>query len=117
MQSARMCCGTTSPMNLIQLFDLSFAGRSGEIGLEFYDDDNRLHTLTFEEVDVRSKRMARVLEARGLTRGDRLCVYLANCVEFIDLYIACLRLGVIFVPINILYRERETSHILSDAEP
>ncbi len=35
----------------------------------------------------------------------------------IDLYLACIKLGVIFVPINILYRDREMSHILSDAEP
>ena len=35
----------------------------------------------------------------------------------IDLYLACVKLGVIFVPINILYRDREISHILSDAEP
>jgi len=104
-------------MNLIQLFDLSFAGRSSQAALEFYDDDNHLHTLTFGEVDRRSRRMARVLESHGLMRGDRLCVYLANRVEFIDLYLACLRLGIIFVPINILYREREISHILTDAEP
>ncbi len=44
-------------------------------------------------------------------------MYLANCVEMIDLYLACVKLGVIFVPINILYREREIAHILSDAEP
>ena len=49
--------------------------------------------------------------------GDRLCVYLANCVEMIDLYLACVKLGVIFVPINILYRDREMAHILRDAEP
>jgi malonyl-CoA/methylmalonyl-CoA synthetase len=104
-------------MNLIQLFDLCFAGRSSEVALEFYDDDNRLHALTFGEVDARSRRMARVLAGRGLKRGDRLCVYLANRIEFIDLYLACLRIGIIFVPINILYREREISHILSDAEP
>ena len=35
----------------------------------------------------------------------------------IDLYLACVKLGVIFVPINILYRERELAHILADAEP
>jgi malonyl-CoA/methylmalonyl-CoA synthetase len=35
----------------------------------------------------------------------------------IDLYLACVKLGVIFVPINILYREREIAHIVSDAEP
>jgi malonyl-CoA/methylmalonyl-CoA synthetase len=35
----------------------------------------------------------------------------------IDLYLACVKAGIIFVPINILYREREISHILRDAEP
>lgn len=104
-------------MNLIQLFDLSFAGRGGQIALEHYDRDGRVSTLKFEDVDARSRRMARVLADRGLRREDRLCVYLANCVEMIDIYLACLRLGVIFVPMNILYKEREISHILRDAEP
>jgi malonyl-CoA/methylmalonyl-CoA synthetase len=35
----------------------------------------------------------------------------------IDVYLACIKTGVIFVPINILYRDREISHILRDAEP
>jgi malonyl-CoA/methylmalonyl-CoA synthetase len=61
--------------------------------------------------------MAALLRDRGLETGDRLCVYLANCLEMIDLYLACVKLGVIFVPVNILYREREISHILSDSEP
>ena len=65
----------------------------------------------------RSNRLANLLLARGFTKGDRLCVYLANCVEMIDLYLACIKTGVIFVPINILYRDREITHILNDAEP
>jgi malonyl-CoA/methylmalonyl-CoA synthetase len=104
-------------MNLIQLFDLSFSGRGGRIALEHYDQEGRLGALTFHEIDARSRRMARVLADRGLKRGDRLCVYLANRAEMIDLYLACLRLGIIFVPMNILYKEREISHILRDAEP
>ena len=44
-------------------------------------------------------------------------MYLANCIEMIDLYLACVKLGVIFVPINILYRDREITHILTDADP
>src|SRR6202011_5856180 len=67
--------------------------------------------------DSRSNRLANLLTSRGLRSGDRLSVYLANCVEMIDLYLACIKLGVIFVPINILYRDREISHILRDAEP
>jgi malonyl-CoA/methylmalonyl-CoA synthetase len=61
--------------------------------------------------------MAHALRSRGLGIGDRLCVQLANRIEMIDLFLACVKLGVIFVPINILYRERETSHIIADAEP
>jgi malonyl-CoA/methylmalonyl-CoA synthetase len=99
-------------MNLLDLFDLSFVGRRDEIALEF---EGRV--FTFGELDSRSSCMAQALRRRGVEAGDRLCVYLANSVEMMDLYVACLKLGAIFVPINILYREREMSHILGDAEP
>ncbi len=99
-------------MNLLDLFDLSLQGRAAEPALEF---DGAVYT--FGDLDLRARRMANALRGRGLTRGDRLCVYLANHVKFIDLYLACLRLGVIFVPVNILYRGREIDHIVADAEP
>src|ERR1700685_2549812 len=99
-------------MNLCHLFDLSLKGRRDTVALEF-----RNQSFTFGELDSRSNRLARVLAGHGLGAGDRLCVYLVNCVEMIDLYLACVKLGVIFVPINILYRDREISHILADAAP
>ncbi len=99
-------------MNLTQLFDLSFELRRDQPGLEFEG-----RTYTFGEIDHRSDQMAECLVQRGLKTGDRLCVYLPNCVEMIDLYLACAKLGVLFVPINILYRDREISHIVHDAEP
>ncbi len=99
-------------MNLRQWFDLTFGPRASQEALEW---DGRVYT--FGDIDARSNRMARALQARGFVKGDRLCVYLSNGIEMIDLYLACVKLGVIFVPINILYRDREMSHILSDAEP
>ena len=99
-------------MNLRNWFDTSFRLRPDEPALEW-----KGATYTFGDIDARSNRMARALAARGLERGDRLAVYLANSLDFIDLFLACVKLGVIFVPVNILYRERELSHILSDAEP
>ncbi len=36
---------------------------------------------------------------------------------FIDAFLACLKLGAIVVPVNILYREREIAHIVGDSEP
>jgi malonyl-CoA/methylmalonyl-CoA synthetase len=99
-------------MNLTQLFDLSLQGRSKEVALEFSG-----RTFTFGDIDDRANRMAALFRARGLETGDRLCIYLPNCLELIDIYLACVRLGVIFVPINILYRDREILHILGDAKP
>jgi len=99
-------------MNLLNLFDLSFANRAAETALEWQG-----RTFTFGDVDERSNRAANFLLSRGLAKGDRLCVYLPNCLELIDLYVACVKTGVIFVPINILYREREIAHIVNDAQP
>ena len=68
-------------------------------------------------MEARSNRVANALRARGFRKGDRLCVYLGNSVGVIDIFLACVKLGVIFVPINILYRDREIEHITRDAEP
>jgi malonyl-CoA/methylmalonyl-CoA synthetase len=99
-------------MNLRQLFDLSLVNRRDEVALEWLGAE-----YTFGEIDARSNRVANAFKAAELQPGDRVCVYLANCIELIDIYLACIKLGLIFVPINILYREHEMSHILSDAEP
>ncbi len=99
-------------LNLIQLFDLSLRGRAEVEALEW---QGRVYT--FGELDRRSDRMAQALAARGLLAGERMAVYLANCVEYVDLYLGCLKMGAIFVPVNILYRERELAHIVSDARP
>ena len=83
-------------MTLSELFDVSLVLKRDQPALE----GDR--TYTFGEIDSRATRMARVLAARGLRVGDRLCVYLANSLHFIELYLAAMRLGVIFVPMSIL---------------
>ena len=99
-------------MNVLNLFDLSLVGRRDEIGLEWSGSE-----FTFGEIEARSNRVANALRDRGFQKGDRLCLYLANRIELIDIFLACVKLGVIFVPINILYRGREIEHIVGDAEP
>jgi malonyl-CoA/methylmalonyl-CoA synthetase len=99
-------------VNLLHLFDLSLLGRADDVALEWAGEE-----YTFGEIERRSNRAAHALLARGFEKGDRLCIYLANRIELIDLYLACVKLGVIFVPVNILYREREIAHIVGEAEP
>jgi len=99
-------------VTLPDLFDLSLAGQPDRPALDWHNE-----TYTFAGVAARAARMAATLQAKGLQPRDRLCVYLPNCLEFIDLFLAAARLGIIFVPVNILYRDREIRHILDDAEP
>jgi malonyl-CoA/methylmalonyl-CoA synthetase len=73
--------------------------------------------LTFGAIRERATRLATVLARRGLVPGDRVAIYLPNRVEFIDLFLACVQSGLVLVPINVLYREREVAHIVADADP
>jgi malonyl-CoA/methylmalonyl-CoA synthetase len=99
-------------MNLADLFNLSFLNRRNSIGLEF-----EMKAYRFGEIDEASNAVARLLLQRGFVAGDRLCVYLPNSIEIVHLFLACVKTGVIFVPINILYRQREANHILTDVRP
>jgi malonyl-CoA/methylmalonyl-CoA synthetase len=104
-------------MFLGDLFDLSLRGRSDVVGLIHDSPDGHLVELTFGEIRDRAARLAHVLRTRGLAAGDRVAVHLSNRVEFIELFLACVRSGLVLVPINVLYREREIAHIVTDADP
>ncbi len=108
---------TARPVPLLQLYDRSLTGRADLPAVEYDRGDGAPGSLTFGELRTRSNRLALLLAAHGLTRGDRLGFYLVNRIEIVDLWIACMTLGVIVVPINVLYKEREIRHIVSDAEP
>jgi len=97
---------------LTDSFDRALRGRDGEVALEWHDVE-----FTFGDIEAQSNRVAHELEARGLGRGDRLAIYLPNRPEYVVLLLACLKLGIVAVPINILYKEREAAHILGDARP
>jgi malonyl-CoA/methylmalonyl-CoA synthetase len=104
-------------MLLGDLFDLSLRGRSDAVGLIHDGPDGQLRELTFAEIGDRAARLADVLRKRGLAAGDRVAVHLTNRVEFIELFVACVQSGLVLVPINVLYREREIAHIVTDADP
>lgn len=89
-------------MSLLSLFDASLLGRAAKPALEFGGV-----SLAFGDLEARSNRLAHTLRARGLKPGDRLAFFLQNRVEVIDLWLAGVKLGLIVVPVNVLYRERE----------
>ncbi|MEO5820834.1 MAG: AMP-binding protein [Vicinamibacteraceae bacterium] len=103
-------------MLLGDIFDLSLRGRARAVGLVWHCPEG-VRELTFGELAARAARVAAALRQRGLEPGDRVAVYLANRLEFIDLFLACVQSGLVLVPINVLYREREIAHIVADAQP
>jgi malonyl-CoA/methylmalonyl-CoA synthetase len=102
---------------LLELVDRSLVGRSDGPALEVEAGDGPPIVLRFSDLEARSNRMARALGVRGVKKGDRLAVQLANRLEFLDLFLGAQKIGAVFVPVNVLYREREVGHIVGDAEP
>ena len=107
----------TPPVSLLALLDHSLLGAASRVAIDADTPAGITESFTFGELEVRSNRLAWVLNDRGVRSGDRLAFLLTNRIEIIDLWLACLKLGVIVVPVNVLYQSREIAHIVGDAEP
>lgn len=73
--------------------------------------------VTYAALLEETGRLANALLSLGLRKGDRLLVQVEKCEAVLSLYLACLRAGVIFLPVNPGYTVAETAHFLTDAEP
>ena len=72
---------------------------------------------SFADLDDQSARLCQVLKANGVTKGDRVIVQVAKSPEAVMLYLACLRAGAIFIPLNTAYTTREVAYFVQDASP
>lgn len=73
--------------------------------------------LSYADLLARSGAMAHALGQRGLSAGDRLVVQVDKSVEALLLYLACLRAGLVYVPVNPGATARERDYFVADAEP
>ncbi len=74
-------------------------------------------TVTYSDMIDRSGEFANALAKLGVKKGDRVALQVEKCVEAIWLYLACLRIGAIFLPLNTAYTDTELEYFVSDAEP
>lgn len=68
-------------------------------------------------LDEASRRVAARLHRAGLRAGDRILMSAAASADLVVAHVAALRLGLVVVPANTAYREREIAHLVGDAEP
>jgi malonyl-CoA/methylmalonyl-CoA synthetase len=69
------------------------------------------------ELDEATTVVAGRLHQAGLRSGDRVAFSAAASLPLVVAYLAALRLGLVVVPVNPAYSERELGHVIGDAEP
>ena len=73
--------------------------------------------LTYGEAMALTARLANALRHLGVGPGDRVAVQVEKSVEALLLYLACVRAGSIFLPLNTAYTLAELEYFIADSEP
>ena len=73
--------------------------------------------LTYGEANRLSAQLANHLRSLGLESGNRITIQCEKSYKAVILYLACLRSGIIFHPLNTGYTLNELQYFLKDAEP
>ncbi|MGQ7786189.1 AMP-binding protein [Nesterenkonia sp. K-15-9-6] len=74
-------------------------------------------TLTYAETEHTMRRIAARLLADGVQPGDRVAAQVQKSPEALALYLATLRVGGVFLPLNTAYTGTEMDYFIGDAEP
>lgn len=101
-----------SNANIFSLFQSRFPKDTSAVFLQH----NRGVT-TFAQLEEMTARYSGVLKAHGLQKGDRVVVQVQKSPEAVMLYLACLRAGAIYIPLNTAYTMAEVGYFVGDAQP
>ena len=82
-----------------------------KIGLIYGD-----RRLTYDEIEARCNRLAHALIAAGVERGDRVAIFLDNCVEAVVSVFAVLKAGAVFVMVNSTTKAEKLTWILNNCQ-
>ncbi len=73
--------------------------------------------LSYLQLEQRSAQLANYFCSLGLTSGDRVAVQVKKSPQALLVYLACVRAGLVYLPLNTAYTEAELEYFFSDAEP
>ena len=71
--------------------------------------------MTFRQWNHRACRLANALLGLGLAKGDRVAVLAYNCVEWMEIYAATAKAGLVMVPVNFRLVGAEVAYIAGDS--
>ena len=99
--------------SLYALLESRFPADRGRVLL----DDGEGRTWSYAEAEAEAARLAQALADRGAGRGDRVATQVDKSPRALFLYLACLRAGLVFLPMNTAYRPDEVDFLVGNAEP
>jgi malonyl-CoA/methylmalonyl-CoA synthetase len=102
-------------MSSNHLFDGLLKTRTQDSRTLFDVPDGRCWS--YAELVALSGQLANLLQASGVKPGDRIAVQVHKSVEAIALYLAAVRSGAVFLPLNTAYTRAEVGYFIDDAEP
>jgi acyl-CoA synthetase (AMP-forming)/AMP-acid ligase II len=73
--------------------------------------------LSFRQVHWRANRLAGYFDELGLKPGDRVALLAKNEYQYLEIQVACMRRGLILVPLNFRLAVPELAYIISDCDP
>src|SRR3989440_1599886 len=73
--------------------------------------------ISYGDLIARAGQMANVLVARGVKPGDRVAAQTEKSVPALVLYLATVRAGAVYLPLNTAYTLNELEYFIGDAEP
>ena len=99
------------PMQSVpEAFDVACAARPDRVALIFYGREMR-----FRELREATDRFANALATMGISKGDRVALYLLNSPQFVIAYFGALKAGAVVTPISPVYTSHEVRHQLDDS--
>ena len=97
------------------LFDALMGPHQGSVRpMLFLPEGN---ALSYGDMDRLSARLAHLLVDQGVQPGDRVAAQVEKSPEALALYLACLRAGAVFLPLNTAYTPAEVAYFIGDAKP
>jgi malonyl-CoA/methylmalonyl-CoA synthetase len=97
------------------LFSRLFDGLDDPTRLAIETHDGK--RISYGDLIARAGQIANVLVARGVKPGDRVAVQVEKSVENLVLYLATVRAGGVYLPLNTAYTLNELDYFITDAEP
>ncbi|HSE83213.1 MAG TPA: AMP-binding protein [Thermodesulfobacteriota bacterium] len=72
--------------------------------------------LSFKETNTRANRIANGLIELGVTKGDRVAVFLPNCADYVLIWFGILKAGGVMAPVNTAYKMDFLEYILNNSD-